>query len=216
MRKILALAAALALLSTPAFAQLAYAPSQQGSLGNKVTATDTNGNAGRFILPSATLYDSSGVEKGTQANPTVDAPFTARTALPTALANGAATPGTADAMGRPIVQLGSLPQFQYNSGPVALANTTETNVMVGSALQRLGIHTLNIYNADTVTHTFSIRLSSGGAVQKRYAVAAGASVDFCWPEGIWTGTNANVTAQMGEAVTTTGPTVYMTGYQIAG
>lgn len=69
MRKILAFAAALALLSTQAFAQLAYAPSQQGSIGNKVSGTDTNGNAGRFILPGVTLTDSSGVEKGTTANP---------------------------------------------------------------------------------------------------------------------------------------------------
>jgi len=140
----------------------------------------------------------------------------ARTTAPTPASNGTPVNAISRLDGAQIVHLGQMPELQYNGESQQITNTSEKNIMVGSSGLRLGLTFIQVFNADTVPHTFLIRRTGAGAVLMRFTLAAGADKEMIFPQGIWGGVNTNWTAQISEAVTTTGPYVTMTGWQVPG
>ena len=121
---------------------------------------------------------------------------------------------TMDLARRVIVQpLGNPQSHDFNFA--TLANTTETNVIAAVAATRHILTSINIFNADTVSHIFLLRDATAGTVRKRFQVDAGKTLDVSFPSaGIpQAALNTNCTVQLNEAVTTTAPIVTTTSFR---
>ncbi len=121
---------------------------------------------------------------------------------------------TMDLARRVIVQpLGNPQSHDFNFA--TLANTTETNVIAAVAATRHILTSINIFNADTVSHVFLLRDTTAGTVRKRFQVDAGKTLDVSFPSaGIpQAALNTNCTVQLNEAVTTTAPIVTTTSFR---
>lgn len=152
MRKFIAIAAAAALFTLPAFAAPVYVPGQGGAVGPNVACTNSDGATIRCIQPSVTLNDATGVAAGTAGNPLVTTPATGATST---VKIDQTTPGTTNG-----VQVNAaLPAGTNNIGKVSGAGTV--GVPDANALTVQGT-TANAGTGNPAPVVVGMRSSTGG------------------------------------------------------
>lgn len=166
------------------------------AMSNTVSVTGTAG-VNSSTIPNPTLAGVSGVS----ANPTV-------------VTTGRQAALMADLMGRPVIQIGNVPELQ-DMNRITVTTTTETVLIAAVASVRNCITKLVIANRDTVAATVDLRDTSAGTVRETYVIPAGQT--FVYTDAVGTAQNAvntNWTVTLRAATTTNAVEISARSYRL--
>lgn len=130
------------------------------------------------------------------------------------------TPGnvqnlTADVHGRPVVQLGNVPNLQ-DQNRITLTTTTETTLIAAVASVRHGVHGLVVANRDTVATTVDFRDTTAGTIRHSVVIPAGVTQFIPFDFGWWqSAVNTNFTAALRAAITTNAVEISALSFRVA-
>lgn len=158
--------------------------------------------AGAQAANSSTIVNPTGVGViGLSANPTV-------------VTTGRWANMMGDLMGRPVVQLGNIPQLN-DFNRITVSTTTETVLVAAVASVRHCLRRVIVANRDTVACTVDVRDTSAGTVRETYIVEAGKTLPIIdeggWPQGA---VNTNWTVQLRAATTTNAVEISAHSYRL--